>query len=105
MADAAVRNILSPLTIAKSFVPPSIASGGTSVLTIHVTNPNTTKLQGVVFTDTYPSPQVKNAAVPSAAVTGPAGCAGTLAAWPRGGTFGVTAATIPASSTCTSAST
>ena len=101
MADAAVKNILSPLTVSKSFVPPSIASGANSVLTIQVTNPNTTKLMGVVFTDTYPSPQVKNAASPGAAVTGPAGCTGTLAAVAAGGTFGVTAATIPAGATCT----
>src|SRR5512135_1222777 len=101
MADAAVRNILSPLTVSKSFVPPSIASEATSVLTIQVTNPNTTKLMGVAFTDTYPSPQVKNAASPGAAVAGPAGCAGSLAAVAAGGTFGVTAATIPAGATCT----
>ena len=101
MADAAVRNILSPLTVSKSFVPPSIAAEATSVLTIQVSNPNATKLMGVAFTDTYPSPQVKNAASPGAAVAGPAGCAGSLVAVAAGGTFGVSAATIPAGATCT----
>ena len=99
MADASVRNILTPLSLAKSFAPPSIAVGGTSVLTIQVTNPNTRTLIGVAFTDTYPSPQVKNAAVPSAGV-GPAGCGGAVAATAGGGAFAVTNAIIPAGATC-----
>ena len=99
MASAALRGVLSPLTIAKSFVPSSIASGGTSVLKIQVTNPNTVMLQGIAFTDTYPSPQVKNAASPNATVTG-TGCSGTLTAAPAGGSFAVVAA-VPATTTCT----
>ena len=100
MADAAVRNILSPLTIAKNFAPSSIATGGTSVLTIQVTNPNTKGLASVAFTDTYPSPQVKNAPSPNPGFA-PAGCTATFAAVAGGGTFVVTNATIPASTTCT----
>ena len=100
MAPAAVRAVLTPLGIAKVFIPSTIASGGTSTLTLSVTNPNSIALQGVAFTDTYPL-QVTNAAVPNASVSGPAGCAATLAAPAGGGTFGVTLATIPAGATCT----
>jgi hypothetical protein len=100
MAPAAVRGVLSPLTIAKSFTPSSIAIAGTSVLEIQLTNPNSVALQGIAFTDTYPSPQVKNAATPNATVTG-IGCTATLTAAAAGGTFAVAGATIPAATTCT----
>jgi len=98
MADVAVRSVLT-LTTAKSFVPPSIASGATSVLTIQVTNTNSLAMQAVSFTDTYPT-HVVNAASPNAAVSG-AGCVATLTAAGGGGTFGISAATIPAGVTCT----
>ena len=100
MAPAAVRGVLSLLTLAKSFTPSSIATSGTSVLEIQVTSPNSVALQGIAFTDTYPSPQVKNAASPNATVTG-TGCTATLTAAAAGGNFAVAGATIPAATTCT----
>jgi Subtilase family len=100
MAPAAVRGVLSALTMTKSFTPASISAGGTSVLKIVVTNPNAVALQGVVLTDTYPSPQIKNAASPNPNVTG-GGCSATLSAAAAGGSLAVTAAAIPASTTCT----
>ena len=87
------------MTDAKSFAPPSIASGATSVLTIQLTNTNSRSLTAISFTDTLPA-NVMNAAVPNAAVSG-AGCIATFAAPAGGGTFGVTAATIPAGTMCT----
>ncbi len=98
MADAAVRSVLT-LTAARSFAPPSITTGTTSVLTIQLTNTNTRALTGVSFTDTYPA-GVVNAASPSASVSG-AGCVASLAASGGGGTLVVTAATLPAGTMCT----
>jgi hypothetical protein len=97
MADAAVRSVLT-LTTAKSFAPPSIVSGTTSVLTIQLTNTNSRALTGVSFTDTYAA-GVVNAASPSASVSG-AGCVATLAATAGGGSIGVTAATLPVGTMC-----
>lgn len=44
----------TPLTTVKTFSPPSIQKGGTSVLTITITNPNPSPVTSVLFTDTYP---------------------------------------------------
>jgi Domain of unknown function (DUF4214)/Subtilase family/Fibronectin type III domain len=99
MAPAAVRGVLSPLTIAKSFVPPAVTLGGTSVLTIAVTNSNAVALQGIAFTDSYPGLLV-NAASPNATTTG-AGCTATTSAAGSGTSFAVTLATLPAGATCT----
>jgi hypothetical protein len=98
MAPAAVRAVLSPLTVGKQFAPASIAAGGTSTLTITLTNPNAVALQGVAFTDTYPA-GIANAASPNTGVTG-TGCSGTRSAAPGGGSFAVTAGVVPAGGTC-----
>jgi len=99
MADRSLRSVLSPLTIAKSFVPPSIAPGGTSVLTITLSNANAVALDGVVFTDTYPS-GVVNTGTPNANTTG-ASCTGTLAASAGGNSLGLTVGMVPALASCT----
>jgi uncharacterized repeat protein (TIGR01451 family) len=98
MAPAAVRAVLTPLTVGKQFAPASIAAGGTSTLTITLTNPNAVALQGVAFTDTYPS-GIANAASPNTGVSG-AGCSGTRVATPGGGSFAVTAGVVPAGGAC-----
>jgi uncharacterized repeat protein (TIGR01451 family) len=98
MAPAAVRAVLTPLTVGKQFAPASISAGGTSTLTITLTNPNAVALQGVAFTDTYP-PGIANAASPNTGVTG-AGCSGTRTAASGGGSFAVTAGVVPAGGTC-----
>ena len=50
-------DVLAPPVLVKSFAPDAIASGGTSVLTIVLTNPTTsaTSLTGVAFTDVFPT--------------------------------------------------
>jgi len=99
MADRALRSVLTPLAEAKSFVPNSITTGNTSVLTITLTNSNAVTLTGVVFTDTYPA-GVVNTATPNANITG-AGCTGTLAASAGGNTLALTVGVVPAGITCT----
>ena len=98
MAPAAVRAVLTPLSVSKQFAPATILQGGTSTLTITLTNPNTVALQGVAFTDTYPA-AITNAASPNPGGTG-TGCGGTLSAAPSGGTFAMTAGVVPAGGTC-----
>ena len=67
----------SPVTVAKSFNPASIAVGGVSQLVIVLTNPNSVAaaLNNPGLTDTYPA-GVTNAATPAAATT----CGGTVTA-------------------------
>jgi uncharacterized repeat protein (TIGR01451 family) len=99
MADRALRSVLTPLAEAKTFVPSSITTGATSVLTITLTNSNAVTLTGVAFTDTYPA-GVVNTATPGAAITG-AGCTGTLTAAAGGNTLALTVGVVPAGITCT----
>lgn len=99
MADRSLRSVLGGLTIAKSFVPPSIAPGGTSVLTITLSNPNAVALNGIALTDTYP-PGVVNTGTPNPHING-ASCTGTLAASGGGNSLGLTAGVVPALAPCT----
>ncbi len=83
-------------TIGKAFNPTSIAPGGTSVVTLTLSNSNVTGLSGGSFTDT-----LTNMSAAGGAVTGT--CAGTT---PASLTAGATALSfsgiaIPASSSCT----
>jgi Subtilase family len=99
MADRSLRSVLSALTVAKSFVPSSIATGGTSVLTITLSNANAVTLTGVAFTDTYPTGMV-NTGTPSPSITG-AGCTGSLVASSGGNAIALTSGVIPAVASCT----
>jgi len=83
-------------TISKSFSPATIAEGGTSLLTITLSNSNTVALTGASLTDTYPS-GVVNAAVPNPATT----CAGGTASTPSADSVAISGGTIPASGSCT----
>ncbi len=85
-------------TITKSFGTSPISPGSPSVMSVSVTNNNPDlALTAMAFTDTYPSGLV-NAAVPNATRS----CTtATLAAAANGGSFAVSAATVPAASTCT----
>ncbi len=47
--------VLAHPAAAKAFSPNPIGANGTSVLTITLTNANTTAITGAAFTDTYPS--------------------------------------------------
>jgi uncharacterized repeat protein (TIGR01451 family) len=55
-AGSRIANIIGPssITIKKSFSPKAIAPGGTSAMTIKLTNPTTEQFTGVTFTDTFP---------------------------------------------------
>ena len=90
--------LLAP-RLAKAFAPPRIAPGGTSTLTITLTNDNTgVATLSADLVDALPSPLVV-ADVPDAATT----CAGgTVAADPGAGAVVLgTAAAIPATASCT----
>lgn len=74
-----------------------MAPGGTSVLTLTLTNSNATLLTGAAFTDTYPS-GLTNTATPAAATT----CAGaTVTAAASGTALTLSGASIPANGSCT----
>jgi uncharacterized repeat protein (TIGR01451 family) len=85
-------------TVAKSFGTSPVNPGSPSVMTVSVTNNNPDlALTGMAFTDTYPSGLV-NAAAPNPTRS----CTtATLAAAANGASFAVSAATVPAASTCT----
>ena len=89
--------VLSPPSIAKGFNPTSVAAGGTSILTLTITNPNASSaLTGVAFNDTFPSGMVL-ASNPAASNNG---CGGTIAANGGAGSAGLSNGAISASGTC-----
>jgi uncharacterized repeat protein (TIGR01451 family) len=83
-------------TIAKAFSPTSIPSGGTSSVTVTLSNSNASALSGGAFTDT-----LTNMSAVGGAVTGT--CVGTTPNTLAAGAtaLGFTGITIPASSGCT----
>lgn len=85
-------------TVTKSFGTSPISPGSPSVMSVAVTNNNPDlALTAMAFTDTYPSGLV-NAAVPNPTRS----CTpATLSAAANGGSFAVSAATVPAASICT----
>lgn len=87
---------LQPPTVAKSFSPATIGTGGTSTLTVTLTNPNTTAITGAAFTDAYPA-NLLNTATPGAVTT----CGGAVTAAANGSSLALSGGTIPASSSCT----
>lgn len=80
---------------AKSFSPDKILVGGTSTLTISLTNSNPAAITGVAFNDPYPAGLV-NAATPSASTN----CGGALTAAAGGNRLVLTGGTIPANGSC-----
>jgi Subtilase family/Fibronectin type III domain len=98
MAPAAIRAVLTPITVSKSFTPSTIPPGGTSTLTLTLTNTNATALDNVAFTDTYPA-QIRNASPPNAGGNG-TGCSGSLLAGSNGGSLQLSAGVVPAGATC-----
>ncbi|HEX8480600.1 MAG TPA: hypothetical protein VF650_01700 [Allosphingosinicella sp.] len=85
-------------TIVKTFGTSPVSPGSPSVMSVAVTNNNPDlALTSMAFTDTYPSGLV-NAAAPNPTRS----CTtATLSAAANGGSFAVSAATVPAASTCT----
>jgi len=82
-------------SVTKSFSPDTISVGGTSVLTITLTNNYGFALRGASLTDTYPAGLV-NATPPNASTT----CGGTLTATAGGNSISLTGGTIPANGSC-----
>jgi len=91
---------MAPPTVSKSFSPVSVNVGSTSVLSIQLTNPNSVAVSGVAFTDTYPT-NMKNTTTPAGAITGSAGCSGTVTAASGGGSVKLASGVIPANGSCT----
>ncbi len=91
--------VIAPPSIAKAFSPNPVAVGGTSTLTLTITNPNSgTSLTGVAFTDTFPA-GLEVAATPNATATG---CGSPTFAPSAGNTsLSFSGGTIAASGTCT----
>jgi uncharacterized repeat protein (TIGR01451 family) len=87
---------LTAPTAAKVFSPKTIPVNGASVVTITLTNPNTTAITGVAFTDTYPANLV-NTVSASPATT----CGGIITAVNGGTALSLAGGTIPASGSCT----
>jgi len=94
--DVTVRQ---PALVVKGFNPVSISTGGATLLSISITNPNPVALTNAAFIDTYPA-GLTNSATPAAAISG-SGCSGTLTAAPNGGGLALSAGLIPAAGTCT----
>ena len=87
---------LLPPDISKSFSPTTITVGNTSTLTFRITNPNLSSvLNGVGFTDTYPSGLVNATPLVTANT-----CGGTLTATAGGNNLILYNGTIVANSYC-----
>lgn len=88
--------VMVPPIVSKTFSPSTIVSGGTSTLTITLTNLTpTVAITGAGFTDTYPVGMTNTAA---AATTD---CSGGIASKPNSGSVTLTGATIAAGASCT----
>jgi uncharacterized repeat protein (TIGR01451 family) len=85
-------------TVVKSFASTAIAMGGTTRMSVAITNHNPRlSLTGVAFTDSYPS-GLLNTAAPAAAIS----CtSGSLNAPANGASLSLSGGSIPAASTCT----
>ncbi|MBC7945306.1 MAG: DUF11 domain-containing protein [Burkholderiales bacterium] len=86
----------APPTVAKSFNPNPVNSNTSALLTITLTNPNTTAMTAAAFTDTYPAGLINS--TPSGAATT---CGGSATAAAGGGSVALSGGTIPASGSCT----
>lgn len=92
---ASVARAAVPLEAGLSFAPMTISVGGTSVMTIEITNPNDVTAAGLAVSDTYPS-GIFNAS-PAASTTT---CGGTVNAPAGSSSFSFSGGSIAAHSTC-----
>jgi hypothetical protein len=83
--------------IAKSFDPPAVLLGTTSVMTITLNNPNIIGMTGVAFTDNFAA---LGLVITSAAPSGTPLCAGTITANPGTSLVSLTGGTLAANSNC-----
>ncbi|MDH4226694.1 MAG: DUF11 domain-containing protein [Deltaproteobacteria bacterium] len=96
-AATATLTVLNHPSVTKAFSPTAIGVGGTSTITITLTNSNGVNITGAAFTDTYPANLV-NAATPAGSTT----CAGgAVTAAAGAGSVALSGATIPAGGSCT----
>jgi uncharacterized repeat protein (TIGR01451 family) len=96
-AASATLAVLNPPTAALSFAPASVLVNTSSLLTVTLTNPNSTAISTASFTSSYPSGLV-NAASASPATT----CSGGVVTAANGGnSLALAGASIPASGSCT----
>lgn len=87
---------LQPPSMTKAFSPATIPAGGTSTLTFTLTNPNSsTTLNGVAFSDAYPSGLV-NAATPAVSNT----CGGTASASAGGNAISLVNGSLAGGASC-----
>jgi uncharacterized repeat protein (TIGR01451 family) len=95
-AASAVLTVTGGPDVTKSFAS-AIPPGGTTVLTITLSNPNaTTPLSAIAFTDTYPA-NVSNAAVPAVGTT----CGGTVTAVAGGPSVALSGGSLAGGASCT----
>lgn len=95
--SANLTSVAGSININKSFNPVVVTGGVPTTLTLTLTNPTATSLQGVGFTDTFPS-GIQVYSVPAITST----CAGgTVTAVSGDGKMSLAGATMPANSTCT----
>lgn len=83
----------TPPTIAAAFNPTSVALGSTTTLILTITNPNSVPLNGIAFSNTYPSGLVPNQA-------GTSSCSGNSVAF-GGSSFLLGGVTLAANASCT----
>jgi uncharacterized repeat protein (TIGR01451 family) len=84
-----------PPTMTKSFNLASIAVGGTATITFTITNPNTSELTSVGFTDSLPAGLI--VATPNGVTNR---CQGTITATPGTNTISLSGVTLAAGSSC-----
>ena len=82
-----------PPTVGKAFSPATINAGGTSMLTITLSNANSTIATGSAFTDTLPSGVSVTSIVSNS-------CGGTITAATGGSTVALAAGSIPLDGSC-----
>ena len=95
-ADEDILYVLGAASATKQFLPDTIAQGATSVLLITLSNPNTTDIKNVAFTDTYPT-NLNNTSSASPFTD----CGGIVSATNGGTSVSLSGGTIPASGSCT----
>ena len=85
--------------VSKVFTPNSIAINGSTLLKITLVNLNAFALTSVAFTDNYPASML-NTATPGAAISGSAGCSGSVTAAANGTALSLSGGNLPANGTC-----
>ena len=94
---SAVLSVLTAPTVASSFGPAAIPSGGTSTFAVTLSNANGVAITGAAFTNAFPV-GVTIAPTPAAATTCPGGVVTPAA---DGLSFSSSSGSIPASGSCT----